>query len=219
MKVTNIKKYILGLWTLVYMLMAHPSKAVGWAVGPCLGITGFYSSLSSKQTTKKTTIHNLALQMGGFTSLDLWLLYAKLDAVFVLDWHKLPHKFDRNYFKHITLPLTIGLPLFGLLRPHIGCIFRIPLAGLDDADLTGNHLIESYRKKINSYLLGLGIDLGTILIDISWEFAQLSVARKFISATLLDGDKPYRPQQITLRIGYNLLGYPFQPIHMAHKRK
>ncbi|AXI24343.1 hypothetical protein CE557_535 [Cardinium endosymbiont of Sogatella furcifera] len=206
MKVTNIKKYILGLCALVYMLVAHPSNAIGWAIGPSLGITGFYSSFGSKQTTQKTTIHNFALQMGGFASLDFWLLYAKLDGLFVLDWHKLPHKLDRNHFKHITLPLTIGVPLFGLLRPHIGFIFRIPLTGLDDGDLRGNHLIESYRKKINGYLLGLGIDLGPLLIDGSWEFAHLSVARKFISAALSGGDKPYRPQQITLRIGCNLLG-------------
>lgn len=204
MKVINIRKCILSFFA--YSLVAHPLYAIGLATGPSLGIAGFHTSFDLKQQLQKTSMDNLALQMGWFAKLDVWLLYAKLDALVVLDWRKLPNKLNRDHLKYITLPLTIGLPLFNLFRPHIGLVFRLPLTGVDNMRFKGNHLIESYREKINGYVLGLGIDLGNILIDIYWEFARSSVTRKSISDALVDGHKQYRPKQLTLRVGYNLLG-------------
>lgn len=203
-KVVNLVKCILVFC--IHSLVAHSSHALGFATGPSLGAAGFHTSFDLKQQFKKTSTNNLALQIGWFAKLDLWLLYAKLDALFVLDWRKLPNKLDRDHFKHITLPLTIGFPIFSLLRPHIGIVFHLPLDDLDDTRFKGNRLIENYRKKINGCILGLGIDLSSVLIDIYLEFARLSVAKKFISSTPADGDKQYRPKQFTLRVGYNLLG-------------
>ncbi|WP_342265396.1 hypothetical protein [Cardinium endosymbiont of Philonthus spinipes] len=204
MKVINIKKCMLPF--LGYFLVLDASHAIGLATGPSLGIAGFHTSFNSKQQLQKTSINNLALQIGGFAKLDVWLVYAKLDAFFVLDWRKLPHKLNRDHFQYITLPLTLGVPLFSLFRPHVGLIFRVPLSGLDDSSFTGNKLIASYKEKINGYILGLGIDLGNIVMDICWEFARLSIDRSSISADLMDGNKAYRPKQLTLRVGYDLLG-------------
>ncbi|CAH2559940.1 hypothetical protein [Cardinium endosymbiont of Oedothorax gibbosus] len=203
MKVINIRKSIPVFFA--YFLVAHPSRAVGLTTGPSLGIAGFHTSFDLKLQRQKISTDNMALQVGCFAKLDVWLLYARLDALFVLDWRKLPNKSKRHHFKSITLPLTIGLPLFDLFRPHIGLVFRLPI-GVDDARFKGNCLIKSYKEKINGYILGLGIDLGNILMDVYWEFARSPVARKSISDALIDGHKQYRPGQLTLRVGYNLLG-------------
>ena len=204
MKAISIRKYILGFFA--YVLIAHPSSAIGLATGPSVGIAGFCTSFDTTQPLKKIATDNMALRIGWFAKLDLWLLYAKLDPSFVFDWRKLPNQLDREHFKYITLPFTIGVPCFGLLRPHIGLIFRINLDDLNDTKFKDNRFIESCRKKINGYILGLGIDLGKLLVDINFEFARLSVARKFISSALLNSDKEYRPKQFALRASYNLLG-------------
>jgi len=196
----NIKKYIAAFFFLAYTSVAYPSKAVGLATGPSLGIAGFYSGLNLKKSNLKTSIDNIALHIGWFAQLDLWLLYAKLDGWFVLDWHRLLN--DRNDFKYIQAPFTIGMSVFNVFRPHIGLIFRIPLGQL--WELNRNQLIESYKKKINGYILGIGIALSHFLIDIDFELGRSSLAKRSISANLVDGD--YRPKQLTLKIHYNLLG-------------
>lgn len=185
----------------------YPSSAVGLATGPSLGIAGFYTTLNLKEENLKTTTDNLALQIGWFAQLDLWLLYAKLDGLFVLDWHTLPNKPDRNCFKYIQAPLTIGMPVFNVFRPHIGLIFRIPLGELyNNTEFKGNELIESYKKKINGYILGIGVALGHFLIDIDFELGQSSLIKNCISSGVADGDGSYRSKQLALKIHYNLLG-------------
>ncbi|TSJ80785.1 MAG: hypothetical protein NMK33_05045 [Candidatus Cardinium sp.] len=204
MKVINIIKYTLAC----FAYFPHSSSAIGPATGPSLGISGFHTHFDSKHPLeKKVTIGNLALQMGWFVKLDLGLLYAKLDGLFVLDWHRLPHTLQRDHFQYLTLPLTVGMPVLSIFRPHIGLVFRVPLYGLDHTSHQGNELIERYKEKINGYILGLGIDISNLIIDIHWEFAQSSLTRNAISDTLVDGHKEHRPQQLTLKIGYNLLGW------------
>ncbi|WP_419241210.1 hypothetical protein [Cardinium endosymbiont of Nabis limbatus] len=204
MKRFNIIKAILAFFGCA--LLTHPSNAVGLATGPSFGLAGFRTHFDAQDPFKKVSIHNAALQIGWFAKLDIWLLYGKLDGLFILDWHKLPNKLTCNHFKSITLPLTIGIPILGILRPHIGLIFRIPWSDLDDPSLQGNHLIECYSKKINGYIIGLGLDLGHFLIDIYCKLGSSTIARKSIEATLLQGNKTYRPKEFTLRVGYNLLG-------------
>ncbi|MGI2298828.1 hypothetical protein ACRRVB_03500 [Candidatus Cardinium hertigii] len=201
----NLKKYMLGFFFLAYTSVAYPSKAVGLATGPSLGIAGFYTTLNLKKTSLKTSIDNIALQIGWFAQLDLWVLYAKLDGWFVLDSYKLLNKSDRNYLKYIQAPLTIGIPIFNLFRPHIGLIFRMPV-GENDGEFKGNQLIEIYKEKINGYILGIGIVLGHFLIDIDFELGRSSLAKKSISPELTNGDEKYRPKQLALKIHYNLLG-------------
>ncbi|WP_243017968.1 MULTISPECIES: hypothetical protein [Candidatus Cardinium] len=206
MKLISIKKSILGPLFLAYALIPNPSRAIGIATGPSLGIAGFYSSFDTSASSKKIDTKNLALQVGWFAKLDLWLLYAKLAPCFVLDWHKLPNQLNRAHFRYITVPFTIGMPFLGWLRPHIGLIFRIPLNSLDDTKLQGNNLIANYSKKINGYIVGIGIDLANVLIDICWQFAWSAIDRKSISNDLLYGLKKHRPKQLALKVSYNLLG-------------
>lgn len=205
MKVINVRKYILGFSFLAYTLLVHPSKAIGLATGPCVGISGFYTNFNG-QPAQPVSMENLALQMGWFAKLDLWLLYAKVDGLLVLDWHKFPNQLDRHYLPSITMPCTIGVPVFSLLRPHIGLVFRIPLYDLHDAKFKDHELIKRYANHINGYILGLGIDLSCFLIDIYCEFGRSTVTRKSIDTTLVDGNKSYRPKQVVLRLHYNLLG-------------
>lgn len=203
-KAMNIKKSIRAFFFLAYISVAYPSNAVGLATGPSLGIAGFYTAFNLKKENLKTSIDNIALHVGWFAQLDLWLLYAKLDGLFVLDWHTLLN--DRNAFKYIQAPFTIGMPVFNVFRPHIGVIFRIPWDQLYDSEFKSNQLIESYKKKINGYILGMGIALGHFLIDIDFELGRSSLAKKSIRAELADGDEDYRPKQLALKIHYNLLG-------------
>ncbi|MGI2299803.1 hypothetical protein [Candidatus Cardinium hertigii] len=201
----KIRKSILAFFFLAYTSVAYPSSAVGLATGPSLGIAGFYTTFKEKNL--KISIDNLALQIGWFAQLDLWLLYAKLDGLFVLDWYRLPNTEDSNCFKYIQAPLTIGMPVFNIFRPHIGLIFRIPLGELyKNEKFKANKLIESYKKKINGYTLGIGIALGDFLIDIDFELGQSRLDKKSISSRLADRDRGYRPKQLALKIHYNLLG-------------
>ncbi len=203
-KIVAGRKWIVSFSFLAYTFMPYTSKAIGLATGPSFGMGGFYTSFESKKLSQKISISNVACQMGWFTKLDLGLLYVKLDGLFVLNWRKLPDALDRKCFKDITLPITIGVPFFGLLRPHIGLVFLIPLNSLDRTCFQCNALIERYREKINGYILGFGIDLGKVLIDVCYEFAWSTVTRKSISPDLLEHHKDYRPKKINLRVGYNL---------------
>lgn len=183
MQAISIKKSILGFFFLTYVLVTHPLSAVGLATGPSLGIVGFYTSFNSKPLPQKTSMDNLAFQVGWFAKLDLWLLYAQLNTLLILDWHKLFNNLD--YSKYV-IPFTVGTSVFSLFRPHMGLIFK---------------------QKINkSYVLGLGVDLGRFLMDIDWELGRSIIARKSTNAILVDGGRQCRPGQLILRIHYNLLG-------------
>lgn len=202
MKLINVKKCILICLATV-LSVAHRSQAIGLAVGPSVGLTGLYSSLDSPNQNTYS-ISNTALQLGLFTKLDIWLLYAKIDPMFVLDWRHVPNNINTHLFKHITMPVTIGVPLFGMLRPHIGIIFRIPFE--DKTSFQGNSLIEKYREKVNSYLFGLGIDIGNFIVDLSLERAFSSITIESIDPLLSGNKESYTPKQFALRVGYNLLG-------------
>jgi hypothetical protein len=198
----SVKKYMLG-FCLASLAAVQPSSAIGVAVGPSLGLAGYYASFDA-QDKHKVVIGNYALQVGGFMKLDLWLLYAKVDPLFVLDWRRLPNKVDKDCFKNITIPITIGVPLFSLLRPHVGVVVRMHLSS--DNQFKGNAIIEKYKEKINSWLFGIGVDLGNFLLDLDFEWGMSSITRKSVDPLLLDGDKDYTPKQFALKIGYNLLG-------------
>lgn len=184
MAAISIKKCILGFFFLTYAFVTHPLNAVGLATGPSLGIAGFYPSFNAKPLPQKTCLNNLAFQVGWFAKLDIWLLYAQLNTLLILDLHKLSNNLDYNHFKY-AMPFTVGTSVFSLFCPHMGLIFK---------------------QNIHSYILGLGVDLGHFLMDIDWEFGQSTVARKSINAILVNGDRQYRPGQLILRAHYNLLG-------------
>ncbi|WP_339044466.1 hypothetical protein [Cardinium endosymbiont of Tipula unca] len=201
----SIKKHILSLFFIVFYFVAHPSKAIGIATGPSLGVAGYYASFDSITPGKtNVTISNRAIQLGGFAKLDLALFYARLDALIGLNWHHLPHHVDSKCLKHLTVPVTIGVSLFDTIRPHLGIVFHASFS--DDEQSNQITLIETYKKKIQGYLFGVGLDLGNFLIDLDFQAAFSTLPRKSIDPLLVDGDKDYTPKQFVLKVGYNLLG-------------
>lgn len=202
----SIKKYILSLFFAAFYFVAHPSKAIGITTGPSLGVAGYYAGFDSTNPGKTPiTSSNRAFQLGWFAKLDLALFYARLDTLVVLDWHNLPHHVDAKFLKHFTAPVTIGVSLFDIIRPHLGVVFQTSF--LDDKGSSQIALIEAYRRnEANGYLVGIGLDLGNFLIDLDFQGAFSPLSRKSIDPLLIDGDKDYTPKQFVLKVGYNLLG-------------
>ncbi|ROT47125.1 hypothetical protein [Candidatus Cardinium hertigii] len=189
MKRISVRK---GILFCLSFLLTHPSKAIGFAAGPSLGAAGYYVNDPEKYSV---ALHNFAVQIGLFAKLDLWLLYAKLDPLFVLDWNNISPSHTVYCSKYISAPMTVGVSLFDLLRPHAGLVFLI--------DLTENKfkIIKNARKEEKNnwfYLLGIGVDLGNFLIDLDWEYG--------VSSNQQISKGSYRPKQFALRVGYNLLG-------------
>lgn len=201
----SIKKYTLSLFFAAFYFVTHPSKAVGIATGPSLGVAGYYAGFDATDSGKAPiTISNRAFQLGWFAKLDLALFYARLDTLVVLDWHNLPHHVDAKFLKHFTVPVTIGVSLFDIIRPHLGVVFQTSFSDNEGSNQTA--LIEAYRNKANGYLVGIGLDFCNFLIDLDFQGTFSVLPRKSIDPLLVDGDKDYTPKQFVLKVGYNLLG-------------
>jgi hypothetical protein len=131
-------------------------------------------------------------------------LYLKPDLLVVSDWIKLSDKAEKETFKSLTIPVSIGVPILGVLRPHVGLIFKVPFGV---GTIPNNEKLSTlYNKKLNGYLVGVGVDLSSILIDLDFESTISFVSRKSIHTLLVDSDEKYRPKKWSLRVGYNLLG-------------
>lgn len=167
---------------------------------------GGSATFESKRLLEKISKKHLAFQLGWSATLDIWLLYTRLDAFFVFYSHKLPGQVDREHFKYVSLPFTVGWPILSFLRPHAGLAFRIPLGSINDTKFKDNGIIQSCKEKLNGYILGCGIDVGSILIDIYLEFASRLVDRKNMSTYIQHGEKQYRDKTIGIKVCYNLLG-------------
>lgn len=176
--------------------ITHDTKAIGLAVGPSLGIAGFYTSMDGQHV-----ISNRAIQLGGFAKLDLALFSLQATPLFVWDRRRVTTKIDRHSFTRFTCPITAGLSL-SLLRLYGGIIFSFSLS--DDAQFQGMDLVQLYRKKVNGWLFGIGVDLGNFVIDLAFERSFSSVKREKIDTILTAGS--HTPKQFSLRVGYNLLG-------------
>ncbi|WP_133281840.1 hypothetical protein [Cardinium endosymbiont of Culicoides punctatus] len=195
----NIKKCIASIFLIAFYCTSHPSKALGVAAGPSVGIAGFYSSFDANIPGKdKITISNCAVPIGMFLMLDAFL-YIRFDILFVPDWYKLPNDRDAKFFKHITVPITLGISLLDTIRPHCGIIFQKSF--LDD-DLSNKiNFVKEYKEHATGYLLGVGLDLGNFLIDLDFKGSFSSIPKSNINHL-----EDYNPKQIILKVGYNLVG-------------
>jgi hypothetical protein len=139
-------------------------------------------------------------QIGGFAKVDVGLFYVKSDILFAVNRLKLSDRLSATYFQNWFVPLSVGRTLFGVLCPHLGCIFKLPIKNT----IPNKQALSALNKnKFHGFLFGLGIHTMRIVVDLDFEIMQGSIPRHALYAQLTDAQKTYIPNMWTLRVGWN----------------
>ncbi|MBX9889662.1 MAG: hypothetical protein K2X94_00085 [Amoebophilaceae bacterium] len=214
-----MKRYIIGLFFMFWCVAPHRSKAMGFELGPSVGMMGYayvpLNSVNLEEVTKnKVKVRMLGYQAGLFTKLDVGILYVKPTLLVRFDQWKGIDTIKKYTRKSITIPIEVGVSLFGMVRPHLGLIFDIPLNGMDGIQPDKVFFKKLWNKK-TGVLLGFGVDFVGILLDVEFEKSFSRVRKKDLTKDPKDKVKDdkvkdksgkFSLNKWSVRVGYNLLG-------------
>jgi hypothetical protein len=194
------KQFLIGLCIACFPI-AHQTYAIGLSMGPALAVNGYYRSFDTKNPSMpKYRFSTAGGQIGGFAKVDVGLFYVKSDILFAVNRLKLSDRLSATYFQNCFVPLSVGSTLFGVLCPHLGCIFKLPIKNT----IPNKQALSALNKnKFHGFLFGLGIHTMRIVVDLDFEIMQGSIPRHALYAQLTDAQKTYTPNMWTLRVGWN----------------
>ena len=198
-------------------------QAVGFELGPTVGLGGYRMRLTSKEAVLQSFLNTHGWQVGLFSKIDLGGLYAKPSLLFTFGKTKLSlkqtnpsrtnHHTTGNAFQSIVVPVEVGLSILGILRPHIGVLLDVPLALAQASTRQDGSIKKSlqglYRKSQGHIFFGAGVDLAGLLIDLDFVCSFSNTPSKNITSSngspLPIQINEHRKKQFSLRLGYNLL--------------
>ena len=206
-----MSRYISGLFFMFCCLASHPSKAMGFELGPSIGMMGYVYGFSFERVNLKDVKQNkvkvsmLGYQAGLFAKLDMGILYVKPTLLFRFDQWKGVDTIKQCTRKAITIPIEVGVSLFGMVRPHCGLIFDIPLNGIGSIQPDKAFFKKLWNKKAG-LLLGFGVDFVGILLDVDFEKSFSRVEKTDLKDKVKDTSGKCSLNKWSVRLGYNLLG-------------
>ncbi len=202
MGIKRKRQILIGL-CMAWFPLAHQTHAIGLSTGPSLASTGYGTTFDTKDPSMpKYRFTTTGGQVGWFAKVDGGLLYAKMDVLFAVERFRSSDT-SATYSQNCFVPFSFGSSFFGVLCPHLGCIFKLPLG---KNTIPNKQALSALNKeKFHGFLLGLGIHTMGLLVDLDFEIMRDSISRDALYAQLTDGQKTYRPKKWTFRVGWNMM--------------
>ena len=170
-------------------------------LGPQIGLSRWKSTFDGKYESS-----NSGLQIGIVSRIQLPLLYIQPEVLTVFDFYNVKKKstLSKCTINRLVAPLSIGLSFFDILRIQAGVIASFPYgkspSNTNEKSIENIDIKKFYQSVRWAYQAGIGVDVGNVLLDVVFE-GSFSKAFQKVAGNL----KNYRPKQIVLKVGYNLI--------------
>lgn len=185
-------------------------------IGPKIGVSS--TNLNVKDNISDIRMENgeakLGFHVGAFARISVAGFYIQPEALYtsaggrvLIDSINSPNQVLKNYsLNKFDVPVMVGAKFANFIRFQVGPVFSMILNQDAKEDVKGSfsEIGENWKDASVGYQVGLGFDIGDIILDLKYEGNLSKVSDKInIGGNSFNSD--FRNRQLILSLGINLL--------------